>query len=1734
MRYHSCAALCVLVCALGLSSVAQVSTGVPPFSSTSASVDVINVGNLNVHLSVPVLSKAGRGLPFNYQLNYDNSVWYPLSGFWEPVANWGWTAPGNGITGGIQIFTTQRHCIDPDTGLVVFYYMHRFANYYDAFGTKHAIVGAFFQDDSICGPSSSSNGNTTDGSGYTIQPFDASDANVLDRSGKTIDVATSGTVQDNNGNQITATGNNFYDTTSSSSPVLAATGAAPNPLVYTYKDTSGTARTVTITYTAYTVQTNFQCSGIQDYPAHANTYLVDRITYPNTSYYKFTYEPTPGIAGAVTGRIASVQLPAGGTITYAYAGGNNGIRCEDGSNAGVTRTTSDGSWTYSRTLVGGSEWSTTVQYPNSTGTATVYFQNSGGNYYETKRTVVQGTSTLQSTNTCYNGSIGDCTGTTINLPISEINAITQLDSGPQARTDTFYNSSTGLPTEVDTYDFGSGGPGGLLSKTLTSYQSFSDNPNILDHPYQITVQDGAGHQQSQTTYNYDQTAVTATGDPQHVAVSVSRGNPTTITQWLSTGTNPDTIYAYDDAGNVLTAKDARGNTSTFQYGACAGAFLTQITRPATVNGNHISSATYDCNTGLALTTNDENNRQSTYNYDAMLRPVSSSYPDGGSTTNVYTPYNPTNGARASVETKKKLDTAGSVIDQTSYFGGIGRQTSSVLVDPEGNDTVATTYDSNGRVYSVSNPSRATSTSTDGTSYYSYDALNRVTNVTEQDGATVQTAYAGNVTTVTDEAGRVRQTTVDGLGRLTKVVEPNPSSNSLTSGQFTTTYSYIVNTDGTNTLQIVQSGDGSQSARTRTLTYDSLSRLTSSSAPESGLTSYQYDQNGNNTQITDARNVSTTIGYDALNRPTSKIYSDGTPSVSFNYDEASPWGIVGNNNTVGRLSSTAVSGNLSGSIYIYDSMGRLIRNDQCAKSICGTTSYPVYASYDLTGDLASITYPSGRLVTNSYNTAGRLTAVNYASYNGTSVNYPYYTVPQSTGSSSWGYFPTGAVTRFTFGPGTSETLSSNNRYMTNQITASTSAQTLLSKTYGFMSPNNGNITQITDNLNGGKTVAFGYDYLNRLTSASSSDSSWSQSFSIDPWGNLKQSGTSAFVPNFGTDNRMAPNQGYIYDSDGNLLNDTFHTYTYDAEERMTTVDSTVGVYTYSADGTRSRKDISGDYTEYVYFGGQPIAEKNSAGDWTDYIFANGQRIAKAEGLNRDLHIYGTLSGASQWAVFNFANAAGLNGYTIRSGDTLFLAQYQPTGSKGGLTLSFADGTNSNWTVTDKEGYYLNDDHAQDTTHFRTIDLSSLAGKVINNVLANQEVDSVVGTWNVYYDYISLVSTDGTVQPIYTGQTASTLSVGLHTSGETGLGSTIDTNRDKATSVEDATTYYVSDHLGSSRMILSGFGYPVWSGVFLPYGQELNPQITMNKFKFTGLERDSESNLDHTSFRQYETFGRWLSPDPYLGSMDLTNPQSLNRYAYVTNNPLSLVDRNGLDPFLYDVPTDTCGGDTFLACEDARNSGGGGGPGGSGGCYLMGMLTPCSVVSSAIGAGAAVQCPGNLCSGTNAAGYPVDFQAFNGGGAGYYTPHGAPGSVYYNSDAAASGAKSLYGSDSVDQKREFSGAIYEDDNGVFSFTPAELGDPCTPFTGCSSPYVPAPDGTHFIAGYHSHPFDTGADQFFGDHYSTIEYIFAPSGSLSNGGVAVFVPHSQDWNNFVFGNAAAPVCMMTGSVPNVRNCH
>jgi RHS repeat-associated protein len=92
--------------------------------------------------------------------------------------------------------------------------------------------------------------------------------------------------------------------------------------------------------------------------------------------------------------------------------------------------------------------------------------------------------------------------------------------------------------------------------------------------------------------------------------------------------------------------------------------------------------------------------------------------------------------------------------------------------------------------------------------------------------------------------------------------------------------------------------------------------------------------------------------------------------------------------------------------------------------------------------------------------------------------------------------------------------------------------------------------------------------------------------------------------------------------------------------------------------------------------------------------------------------------------------------------------------------------------------------------------------------------------------------------------------------------------------------------------------------LPFGEEINSgtggrnsaqgyggQDNIRQ-KFTGYERDAETDLDFAQARMYhKNHGRFTSVDPLMASADIINPQTFNRYVYVGNNPVNITDPTG---------------------------------------------------------------------------------------------------------------------------------------------------------------------------------------------------------------------------------------------------
>jgi RHS repeat-associated protein len=134
-------------------------------------------------------------------------------------------------------------------------------------------------------------------------------------------------------------------------------------------------------------------------------------------------------------------------------------------------------------------------------------------------------------------------------------------------------------------------------------------------------------------------------------------------------------------------------------------------------------------------------------------------------------------------------------------------------------------------------------------------------------------------------------------------------------------------------------------------------------------------------------------------------------------------------------------------------------------------------------------------------------------------------------------------------------------------------------------------------------------------------------------------------------------------------------------------------------------------------------------------------------------------------------------------------------------------------------------------------------------------------------------------------------------------------------ETGTRYLFGDHLGSTRLTVKGDGTGAKSLDYLPFGEEIGggsyPVVGGGMpVKFTGKERDAETGLDYMLARYYSAGqGRFTSPDEWAGGIvdaysggaigkpgplpyaDISDPQTINKYAYVRNNPLRYTDPTG---------------------------------------------------------------------------------------------------------------------------------------------------------------------------------------------------------------------------------------------------
>jgi RHS repeat-associated protein len=886
-------------------------------------------------------------------------------------------------------------------------------------------------------------------------------------------------------------------------------------------------------------------------------------------------------------------------------------------------------------------------------------------------------------------------------------------------------------TDVWEYDYGSGVVGSLMRHTHTNFltsgydtvnpiwnnANLSITSHIRNLPTQVSVYDAGGAEKARTTFEYDNYVpdsstfhaalldrTNISGHDPGIGTSYSsRGNLTAMSQYLlPAGTAITSYNQYDIAGNVTKVLDPRstpGNViaTSIGYDDNFGGpdaslaerftftelgsqqtfgFPTQITNAA----GHVAYVQYDYGLGQAINQQDFNGVVSAGFHNDLLDRMTQLRRAYGTPAESHATVSYDDAAHTITTTSDQLTNNDNRIVSTLIYDGFGRTVETRQYEGPGNYiAVQTQYDALNRPYMTSNPFRPLSPDNEVArwSTSTFDGLGRTLTMTTPDNAAVSTSYLGNAVTIYDQLGKGRKRVTDALGRLKTVYEDPSGLN------FQTDYVYDTLDNLTGVTQGTQS---------RTFVYDSLKRLTSSTNPENGTVTYQYSEAGNLLVMTDARGVSMHASFDGINRVTRRWYNGSnsttattnnspalpgtvaaTDEVNFYYDsQALPSGAPSFTlgTSTGRLIAVTYGGatSTSGDYLGYDAAGRNILKIQRT----GGVDYRITASLNVLGGANTVTYPSGRVVNYSYDSAGRTAAVTGNLGDGTTRDYSTEII----------YSPLGGMTKEKFGTTTPvyNKLFYNNRGQLSEIRDSTSWTGATDTTWNrgaiinhysdqcggmcggsnsatAMTDNNGNLRKQevyipNDDQVSGYTMRwqqYDYDGLNRLKWAreiKDSVEQWRQWFSYDRWGNrtidftqdagdphLRTWGviSSQFKVDPQTNQLYAPSDQFLpndqtnnllkYDQAGNLKNDLYTgvgNRTYDAENRITSAwggNNQAQLYSYDAGGQRVKRTVDGVQTFEVYgFGGELLAEYPASPILTspqkEYGYRNGQLLVTA--------------------------------------------------------------------------------------------------------------------------------------------------------------------------------------------------------------------------------------------------------------------------------------------------------------------------------------------------------------------------------------------------------------------------------------------------------------------------------------------------------------------------------------------
>jgi RHS repeat-associated protein len=1017
------------------------------------------------------------------------------------------------------------------------------------------------------------------------------------------------------------------------------------------------------------------------------------------------------------------------------------------------------------------------------------------------------------------------------------------------------------PIELDEYDYGASTPTRKTAQTWMSESSFTV-PGIRDRLATRTTTDTASNAQSTLSYGYN-----GVGD----VTSKSLGG-TSVTSLT-------TNYQRDAYGNITQVTDPKQNVTKFGYtdtwkdSTCApasnsSAYLTSITDAL----NHVTNFSYNSCSGSKASTTDPNGAKTSFTYDALGRPVQTNLPDGGQSSVSFVDAIPNSATTTTLITSSISRVSKTILD------GFARAIQSQLTsDPDGVTFVDTTYDSLGRTATTSNPYRSTSDSTYGITTTNYDALGRVTQVIPPDGSStsnnVITTYSGNCTTVTDQAGKARKSCTDGLGRLTQVFEDPAGLN------YETDYSYDA---FGNLLTVNQKGGSSSSVnwRTRTFTYDSLSHLTSAVNPESGTVSYTYDNDGN---------LATKTSWAQNQTQSTQKAATGSVTISGSEQCAS-----------GTCDKGTVSITVNG-FTVSVSYGSGTNGGTSLSSIASALASGLNSS---SSPVTAIPFSSGTVnLTSKINGPASNYSLSATSYSGSPLNLPNpsFVASPSGSTLTGGSNPPTTTTTFTY--------DALNRLT--QKSYSDGTTPTVYNTYDISTSNGVTFQNPVGRLVKAETSGSTYNYILR---------------SYDPMGRVNYqwlwnaaraatgaccayliSNTYNFLGLITTESNPFFSLSLQFDTVGRLsqvssnLSDSQHPAT------LATVDSTLG---YFPSGALRKITYGNGLTETAAFNNrlQPCRHNVNSSNTSLSTCADSIPSGNVQDFNYGFSTANNGNVAS-WSATGNQSFTRTFGYDSLNRLSTFADSASTQPCKGlswtydawgnrtdqtvtaGTCNTFHAGAAANNRLIAPYQYDAAGNMIYDGTHSYTYDAENRVIKVDGGSTATyvydaegNRVQKTVGSVTTAYLY------DPPGQVIAETDGGDIMQVGYTYAGGQLLAE-----------YKNSTTYFVhTDHLGSTRL-LTAVNQSVYDSLdYLPFGEQIAGS-SGTSHKFTGKERDSESDLDEFGARYYSSaLGRFTIPDWAANEVDVPyadfgNPQSLNLYSYVRNNPLNVTDPDGHCPF-----------------------------------------------------------------------------------------------------------------------------------------------------------------------------------------------------------------------------------------------